>query len=71
MKAQSVWNFNAMGQEEWTAFSQVSEELVTAALPHAKWGQLEGSLCHQTVDDIWGVLAGVLKSAAERVIPQC
>ena len=35
MKAQSIWKFKAMGQEEWVAFSQVSEELVTAALPHA------------------------------------
>src|SRR3984885_4216632 len=37
MKAQSIWNFKAMGQEEWAVFSQVSEELVTAALPHARW----------------------------------
>ena len=71
MKAQSVWNFNAMGQEEWSAFSKVSEDLVTAALPHVEWGQLGVSLCHQTVDNIWEILAGVLKSAAERIIPQC
>jgi len=70
MKAQSSWNFSAMTQESWAMFSQAAEGLVISLVPKADWDQLEVSLQDMSLDSIWEIFIQVLKSAAEKAIPQ-
>ena len=70
-KAQNIWDFKAMAQENWMSFTQVSERQAELELPGATWGNLASFLQQESIDAIWEVFLKVLNTTATKVIPQC
>ena len=66
MKAQNMWDFKAMTQENWISFTQVSEKQVEMQLPGAIWGSLASFLQLESIDVIWEVFLEVLNTTATK-----
>ena len=67
MKAQNVWDFKAMTQENWISFTQVSEKQAEMQLPGATWGNLASFLQQESIDVIWEVFLEVLNTTATKL----